>query len=191
MKRATTRRYLIITILFLTTNFLQAQKSSILFTVSMDQPATHRFHLAMTCAGVKGDSIDLKMPVWSPGYYQRLDFADNVENFRVANASGRTAGWRKLAGSTWRIDNSSASEILEYDVKTIRPFVGTPYLDEERGYILPAGIFLYPAGKIQHPVTVVIKPFVKWTNVATGLDSVAGKPNTYTAPDYDILYDSP
>jgi predicted metalloprotease with PDZ domain len=192
MKRATTRHYLIVTILFFTTtNFLQAQNSSILLTVSMDQPATHRFHVVMTCAGFKGDSIDLKMPVWTPGYYQRLDFANNIENFKVAIASGRTGGWRKLAGNTWRIDNSSASEILDYDVKTNRPFVGTPYLDEERGYILPPGIFLYPAGKIQHPVTIVIRPFEKWKDVATGLDSVVGKRYMYTAANYDLLYDSP
>ena len=198
-------RCVIVAILFLETlDPLFAQKSTIQFEISMNQPATHTFHVTMHCAGFKGDSIDVKMPVWSPGYYQRLDFANNVENFQVSNASQNSTGWRKLPGNAWRVSNSSASFIINYDVKTFRPFVGTPYVDETRGYILPAGVCLYPAGEINHPVIVTIKPYSTWSNIATGLDSIPwivsidsiigekkGKYVRYVAPDYDILYDSP
>jgi len=181
--------YAIIGIVFLNTiNPLYGQ-STVRFEVSMDQPSTHMFHVTMNCTGFKGDSLDVKMPVWSPGYYQRLDFADNVENFLVTNASGH-GGWRKMPGNAWRVTNTS-SFTISYDVKTTRLFVGTPYLDEERGYILPAGVFLYPARNIDHPVTVTVKPYFSWKNIATGLDSVPGKQFVYVAPDYDILYDSP
>jgi predicted metalloprotease with PDZ domain len=44
---------------------------------------------------------------------------------------------------------------------------------------------------INNPVQVTVVPDGKWNRVATGLDSVAGKKFTYTAPDFDILYDSP
>lgn len=190
--RVASFRYAIIAIVLLKTfNPLYAQKSTIQFDVSMDQPATHTFHVTMSCSGFNGDSIDVKMPVWSPGYYQRLDFANNVENFQVTDASRNITGWRKMPGNAWRVNNKSASVILSYDVKTVRPFVGTPYLDEGRGYILPAGVFLYPAGEINHPVTVTIKPYSTWKNVTTGLDSVSGKEFVYVTPDYDILYDSP
>jgi len=192
MRKTVSIRYVITTVLFFTTGiFLYAQKSSISFIVSMDQPATHEFHVVMNYQSLKGDSIDLKMPVWTPGYYQRLDFANNVENFNAADASGKTKGWRKISGNTWRVNNSSTSMILDYDVKTTRPFVATPYLDEERGYIIPTGVFFFPAEEIQHPVTIVVKPYEKWKDVATGLDTVAGKKYTFIAPDYDILYDSP
>ena len=177
-------------IFLISVGFVHAQKSSISFTVSMDQPATHTFHVAMDCAGFGGDSLDLKLPVWTPGYYQRLDFANNVENFQASNGSKKTFGWRKISGNTWRVKNNTEL-ILDYDVKTIRPFVATPYLDEGRGYILPAGVFLFPTGAINHPVKVVVKPYKEWKNVATGLDSVQGKQYTYVASDYDILYDSP
>ncbi|HEV8504835.1 MAG TPA: PDZ domain-containing protein [Chitinophagaceae bacterium] len=184
--------YAIIAIAFFNPfNPLYGQKSTIKFEVSMDQPTTHIFHVTMNCTGFKGDSIDVKMPVWSPGYYQRLDFANNVENFQVTDASQNTTGWRKMPGNAWRVNNTVSSFVINYDVKTTRPFVGTPYLDEGRGYILPAGVFLYPAGEINHAVTVAIKPYSVWNNVATGLDSVFGKRFVYVAPDYDILYDSP
>jgi len=189
--RVTRVRYAIFATLFLKTfNPLHGQKNTIRFDISMDQAAAHTFHVTMNCMGLKGDSIDVKMPVWSPGYYQRLDFANNVENFQVTNVSQSTTGWRKLPGNAWRVSNSS-SFVVSYDVKTTRPFVGTPYVDETRGYILPAGVCLYPAGEINHPVTITIKPYSTWNNVATGLDSVSGKQFEYVAPDYDILYDSP
>ena len=111
-------RCVIVAILFLETlDPLFAQKSTIQFEISMNQPATHTFHVTMHCAGFKGDSIDVKMQVWSPGYYQRLDFANNVENLQVSNASQNSTGWRKLPGNAWRVSNSSASFIINYDVK--------------------------------------------------------------------------
>ena len=190
--RSVSIRYAIVAIVFFKTfNTLYAQKSAIQFEVSMDRPASHIFHVTMSCIGFSGDSVDVRMPVWSPGYYQRLDFANNVENFQATDALRNLNGWRKMPGNAWRINNGGGSFILNYDVKTIRPFVGTPYLDEGRGYILPAGVFLYLAGEINHSVTVTIKPYSSWKNVATGLDSVPGKQFVYIAPDYDILYDSP
>jgi len=37
-----------------------------------------------------------------------------------------------------------------------------------------------------------MQPYSKWTNVvATGLDSIPGKQNTFIAADFDVLYDSP
>ena len=197
-------RYAIIAILFLTaTSVTYSQKSIIQFQVSMDQPASHMFHVTMNCTGLKGDSIDVKMPVWSPGYYQRLDFANNVENFQAADASHNRSGWRKMPGNAWRVSNKNGF-FLAYDVQTSRPFVGTPFLDEERAYILPAGVCLYPANEINHPVMLTVKPYSTWKDVATGLDSVLhvvtidsilgekkGKYLSYIAPDYDVLYDSP
>ena len=185
-------RYAIVAILFLNAySVANGQKSDIRFVISMEQPASHTFHVTMNCTGIKGDSIDVKMPVWSPGYYQRLDFANNVENFNAADGAGNNAGWRRMPGNAWRVKNTSASFVLNYDVKTARPFVGTPYVDEQRAYILPAGVCLYPAGEINHPVVVTVKPYSTWKDAATGLDSLPGKQFVYQAPDYDILYDSP
>ncbi len=168
------------------------QKSAIAFAVSMDNPASHTFHVRMTCEGFRQTSMDFKMPVWTPGYYQRLDFAKNVENFRVTDGKGNELPWEKPNENTWRLQkNGQTALAVEYDVKATRPFVATPYLDAERGYILPAGVFLFPSGMIGHPLTVEVRPYDAWKDVATGLEPVAGKKHTFTAPDFDILYDSP
>lgn len=186
----TIRKTSILICLLLTGTLVMSQQLS--FTVSMEQPASHYFHVELHCAKVKGAATDFKMPVWTPGYYQRMDYAQNVENFRVKSLTGDTLVWEKNTGNSWHITHPKQSAFtISYDVKTTRLFVGTPYIDEERAFILPAGVFVHPAGKINLPVSVQIKPWSGWRNVATGLDSITGKPFTYTAPDFDILYDCP
>jgi predicted metalloprotease with PDZ domain len=168
-----------------------AAAQKLLFTVSMEQPATHYFHVELKCDNLKGTTTDFKMPVWTPGYYQQLNYGNNVENFKASDAAGAAIKWEKTPEGAWRVYNNKPSLTITYDIKATRSFVANPYLDEERGYIIPAGVFVYPASQLKLPVKVIIKPYAQWKNVVTGLDSAAGSPFTYTAPDFDILYDSP
>jgi predicted metalloprotease with PDZ domain len=174
------------------TLYAQQTTASLSFTVSMNQPSLQRYHVVFRCEGIKKDTVEFKMPAWMPGYYQLLDYADKVENFNAATNSGKELRWEKSSKNGWKVQTGkSASFILSYDVKATVSFVAANYLDEDRGYIAPTGLFLYPSGLINHPVTVTIEPYAKWTTVATGLDTVKGKPYTFFAPDYDVLYDSP
>jgi predicted metalloprotease with PDZ domain len=158
----------------------------------MDNPEWHFFHVNLSCKGIKKEFIDFKMPVWTPGYYQRLDYAKNLQQFKATDNAGKELRSEKIGDNIWRVYSKNADAInLSYDIKTERSFVATPYVDETRAYVLPAGVFLYIDKMIKHPVIVKIVPDAKWSRVATGLDSIAGKKFTYTAPDFDILYDSP
>jgi predicted metalloprotease with PDZ domain len=170
----------------------QKNNSSLDFKVSMPQPATHRFHVEFHCNGLIKDTVEFKMPAWMPGYYQILNYAENIENFNASTSSGKTLKWIKNSKNGWNVWTEKATSIvLSYDVKATTPFVAANYLDETRGYIAPTGLFLYPATMISHPVTVTIELYNKWSGVATGLDTVKGKRFTYYAPDFDILFDSP
>lgn len=80
---------------------------------------------------------------------------------------------------------------MKYNVKTQHPFVATPYLDEERGYIVPAGLFFHPSGMIHLPSKIIVEPYGEWEDIATGLEPVQDEKYTYTADNFDILYDSP
>jgi predicted metalloprotease with PDZ domain len=182
--------------LLLTVSFsfliLVAAAQSIQFTVSMENPASHVFHVEMECKGFKGTELELRMPVWTPGYYQRLDFAKNVGKFNATDDKGNPLPMSPPQGNAFKVSlNKNTSLRISYDVLTTRPFVATPYLDEKRGYIVPTGVFLYPVGHLKNKVQVVIKLYADWKNIATGLEPVKGKQNTYTATDYDELYDCP
>lgn len=169
-----------------------AGPSSINFLISMDQPATHTFQVKMECKGFDESSIDFKMPVWTPGYYQRLDFAQHVDQFQALDSKGKPLKWEKTNDNTWRVfPHPKRGIVLSYAVKTQRSFVATPYVDEERAYILPGGVFMYPQGHLSHDSRIRVQPYSAWKQVATGLEAVPKEANTFIAPNFDVLYDSP
>jgi len=186
------KRLAVLSALLFFSIFIRAQKSSLSFTVKMNNPEWHFFQVRLLCKGIKKDVIDFKMPVWTPGYYQKMDYAKNLQRLKATDEAGHELKWEKTGDNTFRVFSKNANAVnLVYDIKTERSFVATPYVDESRAYILPAGVFLHIDKMINHPVQVTVIPDEKWNRVATGLDSVAGKKFTYTAPDFDILYDSP
>ncbi|RFS17770.1 M61 family metallopeptidase [Emticicia sp. C21] len=172
--------------------YSQKNKVSLAFEVSMNAPSTHQYHVVFNGKGFKEGFLELGMPAWTTGYYQLMNFANNVENFQAFSGDGRELRWKKTGDNTWRIHSLKYIDIkVTYDVKATRNFVAGNYLDEERGYISPAGIFMYPKGLIKNEVTVSIEKYKNWSKIATGLPKVKGTENTYYAKDYDVLYDSP
>ncbi len=170
----------------------QKPEGTMAFTVSMEQPTTHYYHVVFRCQGIKGATLDFKMPAWTPGYYQIMDYAKNVLNFRAEAEAEKPLLWEKTTKNTWRVKAGNAAVVtVSYDVYAFAPSVADSYLDDSRGFISPTGVFMHIAGRLAHPVTVAIKPYEGWAKVSTGLDPVDGRPNTFSAPDFDILYDCP
>lgn len=171
----------------------QNNEGRMAFTVSMEQPSNHLFHVVFRCEGFNADVLDFKMPVWTPGYYSLLNYANNVEHFRAENDIGTSLEWTKTATNTWHVPcRQPGPVIVTYDVRAERSFVANCYLDENRGYIMPAGLLMHVAGKIQHPVSLTITTNPAWSTVATSLEPASPEtPYTFAARNFDILYDSP
>jgi predicted metalloprotease with PDZ domain len=162
------------------------------FTVSMPRPAEHLFHVALRFEGMTGETIDFKMPAWMPGFYKIMDYESNVSNFRAADDKGRILPWEKVTRNTWRVVSGNAAAVtVEYDVFGNVNFAAQNYLDEKRAFIAPPGLFLYTPGRLGHSVRVLFKLPAGWTKISTGLDPVPGRPRTFSAPDFDTLYDCP
>lgn len=163
------------------------------FSVSMENPVTHYYHVHLICNYLDQKNLTLKMCAWTPGYYQILDYARAVENFEAKTTSGSPLQWSKPSANDWQVAiGNHSTVIVDYDVKAIVSFVGNVYLDETRGYITPGGLFMYTEDALHQPLIVQIKPYAQWNKlVATGLDSLAGKQNVFYAANYDVLFDSP
>jgi predicted metalloprotease with PDZ domain len=170
----------------------QPQHITISYTVSMENPGTHYFHVEMNCTGIHGDFINLKLPAWTPGYYWILDFAKNVTRFNATDADGNPLKWRKVNKNTWRIEKGGRAGFkVSYDVFAYRQSVAEPFLDDGRGFIAPTGVFMYTDEFPDQSVTVTVIPYHEWTSVNTGLDKVEGQDNTFRADNFDMLYDCP
>jgi predicted metalloprotease with PDZ domain len=169
-----------------------APQGTLAFTVSMERPNTHYYHVVFKGEGLKGETHDFKMPVWTPGFYQVMDYSRNVLNFRAEDGAGKPLAWEKTEKNIWRVKSGRSSSItVSYDVYAFTRFVAESYLDDGMGFISPTGVFMHLAGRIRQPVTVTVEPYQGWKQVSTGLDPVDGKPNIFFAPDFDVLYDCP
>jgi len=115
-----------------------------------------------------------------------------VESFKAQGSTGSPLKSEKINKNTWRVNTSKNGYIkVTYRVYSFEISVRTSFVDESHAFLSPTGLFLYPAQGLQLPSTVTIIPHKGWTKISTGLDKVASKENTYSAPNFDILFDSP
>ncbi|MBN1386823.1 MAG: M61 family metallopeptidase [Bacteroidales bacterium] len=162
------------------------------YTLTMDKPNTHYFHVSMAVNDIPGSYAEFRLPNWTPGYYRIMDYAKNVTSFIVKDKDGNSLEWEKTEKNAWKVQKPLVNDIvIEYDVFSYSVSVADPYLDYGRAFIPPAGVFMYPSGRLDLPSTVNIIPYQEWESVCTGLEPVEGVPHTYYAGNYDILFDSP
>lgn len=162
------------------------------YAVSMPRPETRYVHVEATFEGLGGPTVELKLPAWSPGYYVILDYAKNVGSFAARDASGRPLAWEKCAKNAWRVTTRGAKAFsVSYEVWAAGGSIAESALDERQAFLSPTGLFLHPSGRLDTPVTLAVERREEWSRISTGLDPVEGKSGTYSAPDFDVLYDSP
>jgi predicted metalloprotease with PDZ domain len=146
----------------------------------------------MEISGLMAEYLDLKMPVWTPGSYLIREFGKNVESFEAFNAAGLSLNTEKVNKNTWRVTTQKNGRVkVSYRVYSFEISVRTSFVDESHAFLSPTGIFMYPEGQLNAASTITIKPYKNWTKISTGLEMAGSKANTFNAPDFDVLYDSP
>ncbi len=166
-------------------------QTRISFLISVLQPETQKIHVEMKLEGFQEDTLVLKMPQWMPGYYQIMNYAENVEELRCT-AAGKDVQVFHSKTNTWLVaKNKTAEVVVKYNVKATRAFVANCFVDTTRAYLVTAGCLLYPENYIDHAVSVKIEQHPQWKNIATGLEPVKNNPGLFSAPDFDVLYDCP
>ncbi|SFH35092.1 M61 family metallopeptidase [Pedobacter insulae] len=179
-------------LILLTITMAAKAQVKISFEVSFKEPQAHYAEVEMNIAGITGKNyVDVKMPVWTPGSYLIREFAKSVEGFG-ATAGGKAIKTEKVSKNTWRVYHNKANAVkINYRVYAFEVSVRTAFIDDSHAFLSSASIFMYPAGMLKTPSTVKIVPYGNWNKVSTGLEPVKGKEFTYTASDFDILFDSP
>jgi len=162
------------------------------YTVSMSKPWTHLLEVEMRVRwSAMPQDLDLKMPVWTPGSYLVREYSRHVQDFAAKDAADNPLAWEKTSKNTWRIKGAKGREVVAtYRVYSNELTVRTNELNDEHAFWNNAALLFFPAGQLKAPSKIRVVPYGNW-KVATGLRPVAGEANTFTAPDYDILYDSP
>ena len=153
------------------------------------QPAEHYLNVEMTYvpSGKKPADVTFRMPVWAPGYYRIMDFPKYLSDFSATDGKGQPVRWEKTGKNGWKVDAADTLRI-RYRVYANARSVAESRVQEDMAFIAPNGVFMHVQGDVKHPVDVSFDMPASWSRISTALD---GKDGTYTAPDFDVLYDSP
>lgn len=186
------KQHLILFLMTLLSSALIANaQEKIAFEISFKEPQAHYIEVKMVVSGNKENTIKVKMPVWAPGSYLIREFPKNVEGFQ-AKGNGNELAFAKTDKNTWQIQTNKAENIeINYRVYAFEVSVRTSFVDESHAFLSSTGIFMYLDKKIDYPSEVKIIPYPTWTKISTGLEPVANKKNTFFAPNFDVLFDSP
>ncbi|GAC1305714.1 MAG: PDZ domain-containing protein [Mucilaginibacter sp.] len=161
------------------------------YTVSFPEAQAHYANVDLHISGLSQATLDLKMPVWTPGSYLVREYAKSVESFSAASGN-QTLAAPKVSKNCWRIQTEGRTAItIKYRVYCFEVSVRTSFVDAAHGFLSSAGTFMYPDKMLHEPSTVHIIPYKGWDKVSTSLDMVNNDPFTRQAPNYDILFDSP
>ncbi|MGL6340255.1 MAG: M61 family metallopeptidase, partial [Waterburya sp.] len=167
-------------------------EATLFYQVAMSQPASHLFEVTLQVNNWQLATLDLKMPVWTPGSYLVREYAKHVQDFLAQDSHGQVLASQKVSKNHWQIQTQGCSAIkVSYRIFANELTVRTNHLDTTHGYFNGAALFFFVPGLEQHPIKVqIIPPQSDW-QVATTLPKAERESNTFIAPDFDTLVDTP
>jgi predicted metalloprotease with PDZ domain len=163
------------------------------FTVAMPRPETHLYEITMEVDPRGAKSLDLVLPVWTPGSYLVREFSRHIRDFSAKGKTGRPIEVVKVAKNRWRLSYpSKKSEFpgllsISYRVYAHELSVRTSHLDASHGYGNGANLFFYVDGRKEEPQELSFALPRGW-KVSIALPAKGG---AFRAADYDELVDSP
>jgi predicted metalloprotease with PDZ domain len=160
------------------------------YQISMSQPQTHLFEVQLTVSNWTNETLDLKMPVWTPGSYLVREYSKQLQDFTAISGTGEKLTATKIAKHHWQIQTNGSNQIkINYRMFANELTVRTNHLDATHGYFNPAALCFYIPEYEHCPIEItIIPPDPNW-QVTTPLPKIS--PQTFLAADLDTLVDSP
>ncbi|MEO8055125.1 MAG: PDZ domain-containing protein [Acidobacteriota bacterium] len=164
------------------------------FTVAMPRPATHLYEITMEIDPRGATTLDLVLPVWTPGSYLVREFSRHIRDFSAnEKRGGRPLSALKVEKNRWRLSlpskksESSGVVFISYRVYAHELTVRTSHLDASHGYGNGANLFFYVEGRKDEPMEVAFRLPRGW-KASMALPARGG---VFRAASYDELVDSP
>ena len=163
------------------------------YVVRVPAPETHEALVEAVFPAAGRSSLDLMMPTWSPGYYVVEDYAAKVRRVAATTPDGRPLAVEKVGANHWTVQTGGAREVrLTYAVFGQERTVTTNWFDTDYGVFNGAPTFITLAERVRRPHEVRMDMPASWPVVMTGLEAAPNSAaNTFLAPDYETLVDSP
>jgi len=167
-------------------------EATIQYSISLERPEQHLFHVTMTIPEVSGEVL-VQMAAWN-ALYQIRDFSSHVQQIEASGSQGQLFV-EKLDKQTWRI-KANGTVSLRYATywDEVGPFASQ--LNREHAFINPAMILLYVVNRREEGVHISLRNLPEpWQAAGPTMQSSEseGKARNFSgdAPSFDALADSP
>ncbi len=172
--------------------FSASARATIQYTVLLDHPERHLFHVAMTIPDVTGE-VTVRMAAWN-ALYQIRDFSSHLQQVD-AMAGFQKAFIEKMDKQTWRIKGTGTIKISYATYwDEAGPFASQ--LNSEHAFINPAMILLYVSGRRGEAVHLAMPDVPQeWQATGSSIQFIDSRGNgrnfSGDAASYDALVDAP
>jgi predicted metalloprotease with PDZ domain len=137
------------------------------------------------------DTVEVRLPVWTPGSYLIREFARNLDGL-TAEQEGRAVVAVKTEKNAWKIAKAADAPLtVRYRVYSKEYSVRTSYIDEEQAVLMGTTYLLFVPGLLAARHELQIKPAAGWKDIATALPMVGQNKWHRYAAHYDDLVDAP
>jgi len=157
------------------------------YTIAITDPKSHYAEVTLRLEDVTPGSIDVYMPVWTPGSYLVREFSKNVESVSARGLSldeskmlfaeeplnfGSPIAPNKLDKNTWRltIPKGVAAVEFRYSVYCFELSVRTSFIDDDQALLNMASVLMTVKGSEHLGGDLAIDYPVRWFKTATALD---------------------
>ncbi len=148
----------------------------IAYTISFPDPASKSFTVQVVVPTGGRPSVDLMMPVWSPGFYGLQNYAARVTAFTARGADGTALEVRKASDNRWTITaDTNRTFTATYTVAAPRVSnLGNGVTETSAVIIGPATyVTLVDAPGTHRPADVTLDLPASWKGSMTSLDAAA------------------
>ena len=161
------------------------------YTLRFSAPHTHYVDVEAAIPSAGRAEVEVYMATWTPGSYLIREYERHVEAVS-ASAGTRALAVAKSTKNRWKITTGGAANVtLRYKVYSREMTVRNNWVEAGFAMLNGAPTFITLVERAARPHEVRVELPAAWKRVETALEPVAGSPNTFRAPDFDTIVDSP
>lgn len=159
-------------------------------TVEVRDPAARLFHVTSRFTRLSQATLDLALPVWTPGWYTIENYARNVARLEFTDGNGKQLPWRATGKSSWQVSTGGAP-IVRAQFDYLAPALGLNQANVTLDWAFFTGtqLFLEPVGHREWNASVRFAAPAGW-RVLSSLSGSDRDSLQFTARDYDELADA-
>jgi predicted metalloprotease with PDZ domain len=163
------------------------------YRLSFRQSESHRVDIELTVPTDGKSTIELMMPVWTPGSYLVREYARQIETITASNGlSNAPLLLEKRTKNRWRVECDGVSEVVvRYSLYCREMGVRTNWVERDFAFLTGAATYLTRVDALDRQHIVRLDATPNWPQVATSLAKQSDDTWVRVAKNFDELVDSP